>query len=87
MLENEYYMTTADNIYQMMRKSFIYVHKVCKKVFFYYYIDDWQLVEVEGETTLKINKIETPNYRGKLEDKEYFKLLKRETLILSENCP
>ncbi|MCP4664862.1 MAG: hypothetical protein GY849_00730 [Deltaproteobacteria bacterium] len=80
-------MTLADSIYQMPRKCFIFVHKVCKKVFFYYFIDDWQLVEIDGKTTLKINKIETPNYRGKLEDKEAFKLLKRDTLILSDNCP
>jgi len=81
MKENQYYMTTAE-IYWLPRKSFIYVYKVCNKVFFYNYIHDWQLVEVNKETILKINKVESPNYRGKLIDADNFKLLKRERLIL-----
>ena len=79
-------MTIADEIYQMPRKSFIYVTRVCKKAFFYKFINDWQLVEKDKKTHLKINKIETPNYRGKLSDVDAFKLLKRESLILSPNC-
>ena len=93
MKENQYYMTIADEIYGMSRKSFIYVYKVCNKVFFYNFINDWQLVEIkkDGEqlskTHLKIKKVEKNNYRGKLADKDAFKLLNRDTLVLSSNCP
>ena len=87
MQENEYYITTADKIYGMMRKSFIYVTMVSKKTFYYKFIDDWQLKEVDGKTKLKINKIETPNYRGKLIDETFFKKLNKKTLILSTDCP
>jgi len=87
-MKTGYYMTIADHIYNMPRKCFIYVHKVCKKAFFYYFINDWQLVEKGGKTHLKINKLEKPNYRGKLADKEAFKFLNNSgTLILSDDCP
>ena len=87
MQENEYYMTIADKIYEMPRKSFIYVTMISKKTFYYKFIDDWQLREVDGKTKLKINKIETPNYRGKLLDKDAFKKLNKKNLILSADCP
>lgn len=87
MKENQYYMTIADEIYEMPRKCFIYVHKVCNKVFFYNFIDDWQFIEVNNKTQLKINKIEKENYRGKLSNKSAFKMLNRKTLVLSSNCP
>jgi hypothetical protein len=93
MKEGQYYMTIADEIYGMSRKCFIYVHKVCKKVFFYNYIDDWQFIKIKkdgkqfSQTQLKINKLEKYNYRGKLSDADAFKMLNRETLVLSSNCP
>jgi len=93
MKENQYYMTIADEIYGMGRTCFIYVDKVCNKVFFYNFIDDWQFIELkkEGEqfnkTHLKINKVEKYNYRGKLSDADAFKLLNRDSLVLSSNCP
>lgn len=87
MEENQYYMTIADSIYQMPRKSFIYVTRVCKKAFFYKFIDDWQLVEKERKTHLKINKIEKYNYRGRLADSDAFKKLNRSSLVLSPDCP
>ena len=82
MEENEFYMTVADSIYGMSRKCFIYVTKVCNKVFFYKYIDDWQLIEVDGITKLKINEQGTGNWRGKLEDRDAFRKLKRTNYIL-----
>lgn len=87
MEENQYYMTIVDSIYGMMRKSFIYVTKINPKTFNYKFINDWQLVEVNRKTTLKINKLETPNYRGKLTDVGAFKKLNKSTLFLSKDCP
>ena len=92
MEENQYYMTTADSIYGMMRKSFIYVTKIRKKTFLYRFIDDWQFVETYPEkrktsvTKLKVNKVEEGNYTGKLVDAPYFSKLHQDELILSPDC-
>jgi len=82
--ENTFYMTLADNTYGMMRKSFIYVTKIRKKTFIYKYIDDWQIIDAGKK--LKINKIEVPNYIGKLKDTKHFKKLEKRQLDISSNC-
>jgi len=86
MEENTYYMTTCDSIYGMMRKSFIYVTKIRQKTFVYKFINDWQIIE--AGVKLKINKIETRNYIGKLDDAECFKKLDKKTLNINfcSNC-
>jgi len=83
MEENTFYMTTADHIYGMMRKSFIYVTRICKKVFFYKYINDWQIIDAGNK--VKIRKIEESNYIGKLKDAEYFMKVDKNQLDIS-NC-
>lgn len=81
MEQGQYYMSEADNIYGMMRKSFIYVTKVCRRVFFYKYIDDWQFVEVNGQTKLKLNGQGKGNFRGKLKDGYCFMKLHKDVII------
>lgn len=67
----------------MPRKCFILVTKVCKKVFFYKFINDWKFTEVYGVTKLEINENGRGNYRGNLDDKEAFRQLKKGSYIIN----
>ena len=90
MEENHFYMTTADTIYGMMRKSFIYVTKIRKKTFCYRFVNDWQFREKynpetkSSKTIVKIMKVPISNFVGKLQDAEYFRKLHAEEMDLSE---
>ena len=77
MQANEYYITTADTIYGLMRKSIVYVTKIRKKTFCYQIVD-WY-VFTNWVANIRVDKLKiikhSGNHLGKLVDAPYFEIV------------
>jgi hypothetical protein len=80
MSEKEYYLTTADNIYGLMRKTLIYVTKINKKTF-YYKIADWRANNKTRQYRYEVFVHYSQNRQGKLIDSAYFDHLPKEFIV------